>query len=519
MPYYDSTLIAVSNYTRGWYKMDSGKTLGFAVSLPNNYNSEQSYPLILSYGGSQNGLDDVYGGSPIGMFDSNSVTTYLNEDSYPYANGEGYIILAFQSCTGANGADAFLPEGIVQMVEEIITASNILTYYTKWGTADDGEGYSHSGLWSMPTDANPNTIGSSSNIFVNIDTDRIYFTGFSLGSTLASHIAYYGRDLLAAVMPYEGGPLPHTRLDEFYDYVEGLLSSSDNNLVISDYALEDNYYGNAIGNVVQPSLWDMTTHDFADGTPGTSLLYSEGNRKRIIFIKEELFKSFKHLPIIAIQSWNSAGQGPARNAQSLQEALYIWNNKKDLTWNTFIAVNSIKSGSDWVGHAHGSQIMWESVFGGLSSGYLHVFDPNIDDVDHAIGLTPVLPENKGDAVTCLEWLLSKRKSTNPAVEDFDGWPDNNWLTITLPESETTFVFDTYHSLEHHADGKESLNYSHFLRFEKSGSDVVVRDFNHNVLATIPPDSSQSFTFDIKNYTVVRTGDDTRLITPQKYLIT
>jgi hypothetical protein len=459
MPYYDTTLTPVYNFTRGYYVNASSKAVGIGVGLPSGYNPSNSYPVVLCFGDTFNGSDDVYGGGSLEMFNSDSPAYYFRDGSYSYANRDDFIIIAFQSCQGDNG-ETLRVDAVEKFTRELIANAGSLDYYTRWGTSEDTP-YTHVDQWAMSSGDNPTVFGSTSNLQLGIDTDRIYYTGTSVGALDTAAIALALRDVIAGALAFDGTAISLEVVESFLAYIEGVNSAEWVGRPASNYLTNRDYTKG-----VKPTKWDIDTNDFEDGSYGTSDNYSVGSKRRMTFTLEEMMKPIKHLPFMNAESGGSGAL--TSSVQMSQETLYAWNNAKDATWNNLININSMKVGADYVMQTHVGSAWIRAVYGELDSGNLYVFDMDNDDLLNPLGIYPIAEASIGSKITCIDWLFAQNKSNNPAIEAFTGFPATSFLLDVTEDSIVTYDFNLYNAVEY----SELID---VLRFAIDETTIIVSD--------------------------------------------
>lgn len=108
MPYWDidspeisaGSYVSYSQWTRGWYKATNGSLLPFGYKLPNGYNPNVSYPLVLCMPGSYGTCVDTF---------ATSFYTSTNIESYTFSEvSEGSYELIIPSGTAGYAVGAYI---------------------------------------------------------------------------------------------------------------------------------------------------------------------------------------------------------------------------------------------------------------------------------------------------------------------------------------------------------------------------------------------------------------------------
>lgn len=402
----------VDSWTRRYYKASNNVVVPFAIQYPRDYDSNpsanpseaESYPLIVCSGGSYSLGNDCLGfiqNRGYYMYNSACLSYFLSSSipngSSKYWGNQKYFCIVVQLNSPDHTRGAW-EVAVVELCKKLRDDSNVLCY-TLYGTNPLGDEISGMGRPGQGSDVRGNS--GYLPYDVRLDSNRIYYSGYSEGSLDSWGLALLGRDLWAAVFPLvcwvginSRGVVP----DEFVSFA-------------NKFSLYIDSGGTQNLNSRIPTTmegWDEENEEYI-----SSKWYTIVNNQELNYIVfGHLLRRIKHIPILAYTDGELLYSGVSN-----QGVFNLWNYLKseESGWANFIWANRYQEsvGGQTYFDPHWSSNMFRRVCG-LGGQYRFNFDEN--------NPSPMSLVKDGSGVTCFDWLMSKSRDTNPTMEDDPGWP-------------------------------------------------------------------------------------------------
>ena len=459
MPYFDSTKVVgipyVDSWVRGFFDNPASQSehsvVPFALQYPKDYDPQVAYPVIVCQGGSYSVGHDCLGYSTsnggVYMFNSAGAGYYLRSGTSKYSAEDGYFVVVVQARSISHSASdpwfTIWIQAVVALIKSLRDTGNV-TYYTNYGTALDAE----VSLVSTSID-NGTVLGSNTTLptAVNFNSDRIYYTGYSDGGRAAWFAACEGRDVFAGILALDVD-FPYNTLtsgDDFTTFAYNFLN------------FDVNYWAGLLNASFVPSPTGYDTDYIGNSIQSANYSQNELAKQILSYHLERI----KHIPVLCYN-----GTGLLHRYRYSNKGVHaLWNELRDAAWADYVWINRyrVDDHSAWQFDPHWSSELFQKVFG-VAPYDKYVFD-GAGDLSVGLGLTGV--DSKGSLITCWDWLLSKSRATNPAMEADAGYPTQ---LASINEAHTTIVLENLATMT--IDGVTLLNTDGVFTIEKNSATIA-----------------------------------------------